>query len=67
MPGIHWTSISGSTTRKDGINRLSGKRRTASIIKLLQGDRLNLEMHLSGCPILGVHFFEPDYSCIQVV
>jgi putative transposase len=25
MPGNHWTPISGSTTRKDGINRLTGK------------------------------------------
>jgi hypothetical protein len=57
MPGNHWTPISGSTTRKDGINRLTGKRRTASTIKLLQGERLNLGMHLSSCPKLGVHFF----------
>ena len=56
MPGNHWTPISGSTTRKDGIYRLTGKRRTASTIKLLQGERLNLGMHLSGCPKLGVHF-----------
>ena len=56
MPGNHWTSISNSTTRKDDINLSTGKRRTASTIKLLQGERLNLGMHLSEGPELGVYF-----------
>ena len=57
MPGDRWTPISGPTTSKDGINRLTGKRRLASIIKLLQRERLNLGMHLSDCPELRVHFY----------
>jgi len=57
MPSNHWTPISGPTTRKDDINRPTGKRRTASTIKLLQGERLNLGMHLSEGSELAVYFF----------
>ncbi len=62
MPSIHWTAISGFTTRKDCVNRLTNKRQTASTIKLLRGERLNLEMNLSGCPEFWVHFFDYRFT-----
>lgn len=45
-----------STTRKDDINRLTGARRIACTMNPLPGWRVDPRLHLSHCPIYGVHF-----------
>jgi len=50
-------AISSSTTRKDDINRLTGKHLTASTVKLMQGEWLNVRMHLSVLSKYRGHFW----------
>ncbi|MCP4408715.1 MAG: transposase [Gammaproteobacteria bacterium] len=45
-----------TTTRKDAINHLTDRRRTAFTTHSLPGRRHDPRKHLSNCPIYGVHF-----------
>jgi len=56
MQGCHWAGTSLSTTPRDDTSRLTEGCRTACTTNLLPSWRLDPRMHLSRCPILGVHF-----------